>query len=109
MRPPPRVGPELTGVRPPVEDQPPPQVLAWQLGLLGPFPDVGLHPVKAVGGDWLRTQELRVVLAQDSSTQEPEHEADVAVDPGATHLNDDRVRTQALLEHRSDDPPHPST
>src|SRR5216684_1521629 len=104
MRPQPRVRCELPGVRHLVEDQPPPQVLAWQLGLLGPFLDVGLDQVEAVGGDGLRTQELRVVLAQDPSTQEPEHEADVAIDPGATDLDDQRVRDTALLENRVDDP-----
>src|SRR5260370_8235070 len=103
-RPQPWMGRELPGVRHLVKDQPPPEVLAGQLGLLGPFLDVGLHQVKAVGRDGLRTQELRVVLAEDPSTQETEHEADVAVDPGATNLDDQRVRDSALLEDRVDDP-----
>src|SRR5216684_2343675 len=104
VRPQPRMGRELPGVRHLVKDQPPPQVLAGQLGLLGPFLDVGLHQAKAVGRDGLRTEAPRVVLAQDPSTQEPEPEADVAIAAGATDLDDQRVGGAALLENRGDDP-----
>src|SRR5260370_42349948 len=97
------MGRELPGVRHLVEDQPTPQILTGQVGLLRPLLDVGLDQVKAVGCDRLGAEELRVELAEDSVSEETEHEPDIAVDSGAAGIDDQRGGDAAQLEHALDD------
>src|SRR5258708_29633572 len=98
------MGRELPCVRQLVEDKPPPQVLARQLRLLGPFLDIGLDQVQAVISERLGAQELWIELAQDPSSQEPKHEPDAPLDPGAPHPDAHRVLAAALLSTVRDDP-----
>src|SRR6266851_5928848 len=94
---------ELPGVGHLVEDQPAPQILAGQVGPLRPLLDIGLDQIKPVGGDGLGAKELRVVLPDDSASEETEHEPDVPVDSSATRVDDQRVGDAAQLEHGIDD------
>ena len=87
-----------------VKDQPPPQVLAGQLRGPGPLLDVGLDEVHALARDRLGAKQLGIELAEDPPTQKPEHEADVTIQPRASHLDDQRVGNPARLQDRVDDP-----
>src|SRR5260370_28188123 len=97
------MGRELPGVCHLVQDQPTPQILTGQVGLLRPLLDIGLDQVKPVGSDRLGAQELRVELAEDSVSQETEHEADIPVDSGATRIDAQRVGDAAQLAYGIDD------
>jgi hypothetical protein len=87
-----------------MEDQPTPEICARQVGLTRPLFDIGLDEVKPVSRNRLSPQQLRVVLAKDPAAQEPEHEADVTIEPGPTHVDDQRVRDAAAFEDRVHDP-----
>ena len=56
-----------------VEDEPTAEILPRQLRLLGPLLDVGLDQVEALARDRFRAEQLWVLLAEDSATEETQH------------------------------------
>jgi len=84
---------KLPRVRHLVEDQPAPQVRPRQIGAATPLLDIRLDQVKAFPADRLRTHQLWVVLAEDPTPDESEHERHVSIDPRPAH----RERLAALF------------
>ena len=73
------MGGELPGVRQLVEDEPAPEGLGRQLGLLLPIRDVGLDEVQTRGDRGLAAEELGIVLAEHAPAQEAEQDPHVLI------------------------------